>query len=228
MRFIEKYVRQATTKTAAQKKSDEQSGVGEYDYDYVRKDYLHELVTCYCEAKSQSPPSKKSLTRALNEADLRFGDVRTRTEPEDSRVRVYSGLKVIHDEGCPGVPTYSRTFRRRAHTRVEDSKTTQDSRTPLIEESSQSVKVISESGDDDDSSSSDDEEKGRPDGLAGEILHRALSDDIRTVTVAEAKHWVPDADEFDVQEALYNADCFEERSNAPGFHVDRPQTGDSA
>ncbi len=227
MRFIEKYVRQGVTKTAAEQKSESQSSVGEYDYDYVRKDYLHEVISCYCEAKSQSPPSKKSLTRALNEADLYFGDSRVRTEPEDNRVRVYSGLKVMHDDTCPGVPTYYRTFHRRAHTRVEDSEITQDSGTPLIEESNQSVEVISESdSDDDDSSSSDDggEGGGGPDGLAGEILHRALSDDIRTVSVNEAKHWVPDADEFEVQEALHSADCFKQQENAPGFRVDRSET----
>lgn len=106
VRFIEKYVKQGTTFSEAETKGSAQDGIAAYSYDYVRKDTLHEMIGAYCEQKSHSKPSKKAIKRALDQTDLLYGIKRTRNEPEDKQVPVYSGLRLEVDrellEGVQG------------------------------------------------------------------------------------------------------------------------------
>jgi hypothetical protein len=102
VRFIEKYVSQGTTYSEAKENDGANSSVSAYSYDYVRKDTLHEMIGAYCEHKSHSKPSKKAIKNALDETDLLYGIKRTRNEPEDKQIPVYSGLRLELDEELEG------------------------------------------------------------------------------------------------------------------------------
>jgi len=126
VRFVEKYVKQGKTYTQAQNDIEDQS-VQAYQYDYVRKDFLAEVIGDYCEAHSHSRPSKKAIKNALDSSDLAFGNKRTRQEPEDRRIAIFSGLKLeVPVDRCPGVRTYSDTFTSVCGRVLESSKQTVD------------------------------------------------------------------------------------------------------
>jgi hypothetical protein len=97
-RFIEKYVVQGTTFSESKPDQDESGTINAYNYDYVRKDTLQNLIGVYCEEKSHSEPSKKAIKNALDETDLLYGIKRTRNEPEDKQIPVYSGLRLELDQ----------------------------------------------------------------------------------------------------------------------------------
>lgn len=114
-RFIDKYINQGTTFTDAQPSQDESGSISAYNYDYVRKDTLKKLAGLYCKSKSHSEPSKKAIKKALDKSDLLYGIKRTRNEPEDKQVPVYSGLCLELDEefmegvqGCRGILSHNR------------------------------------------------------------------------------------------------------------------------
>lgn len=134
VRFIEEYVEQGTTYTEAENRASDQSEVTEYDYDYVRKDYLAQVIGDFCEARSHSRPSKKAITRELEKSDFYLNTKgRSRQEPGHDRVPVYSGIRVSHPEPekCPGVLTYSETFTHAcAGARVESSQQSVDTSPP--------------------------------------------------------------------------------------------------
>lgn len=147
VKFIQTYVKQGTTRTQAEREADDTAKISDYTYDYVRKDFLEELIGDYCEARSHSRPSKKAITKELEKEFYVGSKSRTRQEPEENRVPVYSGIKLLYPnpEKCPGVQTYFDTFTRTyTGTRVESSQQSVDIRT--------------------DSSSNQDLEKGGDDG----------------------------------------------------------------
>jgi P4 family phage/plasmid primase-like protien len=124
VQFIENFVDQGKTYKQAQKEAENEEGINEYNYDYVRKDFLAEVIGDYCEARSHSRPSKKKIRNALDNSDLYFGSSRTTKEPESRQVPVYSGLKIqVNFTGVAGLRTYSDTFRHAcAGGRVESSE----------------------------------------------------------------------------------------------------------
>jgi len=125
VKFIQTYVKQGTTRTQAEKQADEEDGLSSYDYDYVRKDFLEKVIGDYCEARSHSRPSKKAITKELEKEFYVGTKSRTRKEPDQEQVPVYSGIELEYpdSEKCAGVQTYSETFTSTcAHTRVESSK----------------------------------------------------------------------------------------------------------
>ena len=126
VRFIEKYVNQGKTFTQAQNDYSDES-IDAYQYDYVRKDFLAEVIADYCEAHSHSRPSKKAIKNALDNSDLAYGNKRTRQEPEDRRIAIFSGLKLeVPVDKCPGVRTYSVTFTQACGHSIESSKQSVD------------------------------------------------------------------------------------------------------
>lgn len=135
VKFIQTYVKQGTTRSQAEREADEEDGISSYDYDYVRKDFLEQVIGDYCEARSHSRPSKKAITKELEKEFYVGTKSRSRQEPEDERVPVYSGIELDYPdpEKCPGVRTYSETFTCTcAHTRVESSKQSVDTGTDLV------------------------------------------------------------------------------------------------
>jgi P4 family phage/plasmid primase-like protien len=113
--FIEKYIKQGTTYTEAESKADDSESVTEYDYDYIRKDFLQEVLGDYCEARDHSRPSKKKITAELKKFDFYFNPRgQSRQEPGADRVPVYSGLVLKYPDprGCHGVNTFSSTIAR--------------------------------------------------------------------------------------------------------------------
>lgn len=140
-KFISKYIRQGIGSQQAQDLTDqekrENESLNEFGYDYIRKDFLRQIIGDYCEARSHSRPSKKAIKDELEKQGFYFNPKgRTRREPEDRRVRCYTGiqLKYPNPERCPGVPTYSSTFTRAcAHTQVESSNQSVDVGTPPSE-----------------------------------------------------------------------------------------------
>jgi len=125
VKFIQTYVQQGTTRSQAEREAEEEEGISSYDYDYVRKDFLQEIIGDYCEARSHSRPSKKAITKELEKEFYVGTKSRTRKEPDQEQVPVYSGIELDYPdpEKCAGVQTYSETFTCTcAHTRVESSK----------------------------------------------------------------------------------------------------------
>jgi P4 family phage/plasmid primase-like protien len=125
VKFIQTYVKQGTTRSQAEREADENDSVTSYSYDYVRKDFLETLIGDYCEARSHSRPSKKAITKELEKEFYVGTKSRTRKEPDQEQVPVYSGIELEYPdpEKCAGVQTYSETFTRTcAHTRVESSE----------------------------------------------------------------------------------------------------------
>lgn len=136
IKFIQTYVKQGVTRTEAENKAEEQDGITSYSYDYVRKDFLQELIGDYCEARSHSRPSKKAITKQLEKNFYVGTKSRTRKEPDQEQVPVYSGVQLEYPdpEKCAGVQTYSETFTRTCtHTRVEGSKQSVHTSTPRME-----------------------------------------------------------------------------------------------
>jgi len=123
VQFIENFVQQGKTLKQARSESESEESISDYNYDYVRKDFLKEVIGDYCEARSHSRPSKKKIKRALDNSDLYFGTSRTNKEPDSRQVPVYSGLKVkVNFGGVAGLQPYSETFRHAcAGGRVESS-----------------------------------------------------------------------------------------------------------
>jgi len=132
VQFIQNHVEQGKTRKQAEREAEDNSSVTDYDYDYIRKDFLAEVIGDYCEARSHSRPSKKSITKEL-EKDFYVGTKsRTRQEPEDKQIPVYSGIRLQYPdpEKCAGVQTYSSTFTRTcAGARVESSQQSVHTRT---------------------------------------------------------------------------------------------------
>jgi len=136
VKFIQTYVQQGTTRSQAEKEADDEESISEYNYDYVRKDFLHQVIGNYCEARSHSRPSKKAITNELEKHFYVGTKSRTRQEPEDERVPVYSGISLDYPDPkkCPGVQTYSETIASAsAHRRVESSKQSVDAGTGTLE-----------------------------------------------------------------------------------------------
>lgn len=136
VKFIQTYVEQGTTRTEAENKAEDEDGITSYSYDYVRKDFLQELIGDYCEARSHSRPSKKAITKELEKNFYVGTKSRTRKEPDQDQVPVYSGIQLEYPdpEKCAGVQGYSETFTRTcAHTRVESSKQSVHTNTPRLE-----------------------------------------------------------------------------------------------
>jgi len=132
VKFIQTYVEQGVTRSQAEREAEEDEDISDYTYDYVRKDFIQQVIGDYCEARSHSRPSKKSITKELEKEFYVGTKSRTRKEPEDERVRVYSGIKLSYPDvgGCPGVLTYSETLRHAcAGVRVESSKQSVDTGT---------------------------------------------------------------------------------------------------
>lgn len=137
VKFIQTYVKQGTTRNEAERKAEDEEGISSYDYDYVRKDFLQEVIADYCEARSHSRPSKKAITKELEKEFYVGTKSRTRKEPDQDQVPVYSGIQLDYPEPekCAGVQGYSETFTRTcADTRVESSKQSVHTRTGGLEE----------------------------------------------------------------------------------------------
>lgn len=135
VKFIQTYVKQGTTRSQAEREADENASVTSYSYDYVRKDFLQEVIGDYCEARSHSRPSKKAITKELEKEFYVGTKSRTRKEPDQEQVPVYSGIELEYPdpEKCAGVQTYSETFTRTcAHTRVESSEQSVHTITPSL------------------------------------------------------------------------------------------------
>jgi len=131
-KFISTYVEQGTTRSQAEREASEEEDVRDYGYDYVRKDFLEQVIGDYCEARSHSRPSKKAISRELEKQFYVGTKSRTRKEPEAKRVPVYSGIKVSYPDvgGCPGVQTYSETIACACgHACVNNSKQSVDTGT---------------------------------------------------------------------------------------------------
>lgn len=112
IKFIQTYVEQGVTRSQAEREASDEDDISSYSYDYVRKDFLKQVIGDYCEARSHSRPSKKSITKELEKEFYVGTKSRTRKEPEDRRVPVYSGIKLSYPDvgGCPGVQTYSESI----------------------------------------------------------------------------------------------------------------------
>lgn len=126
VQFIEKYIEQGTTWEEAESmagKSDD--NYAQYYYDYIRKDFLKEVIGDYCEARSHSRPSKKSITRELKNSDFYMNEkAKTKREPDKPQVPVYGGLRMRYPEnpGGEGLKTYSQTLLRACgHACVKES-----------------------------------------------------------------------------------------------------------
>lgn len=125
VKFIQTYVEQGVTRNEAERKAEEDESISSYEFDYVRKDYLAEVIGDYCEARSHSRPSKKAITKELEKHFYVGTKSRTKREPGERKTPVYSGIKVNHPEpeGGTGVQTYSDTIASTcAGMRVESSK----------------------------------------------------------------------------------------------------------
>lgn len=96
--FIEKYVEQGITKNEAERKASNQVEFTEYDFDYILKDDLYELISIYCEGRSTRPPTKMELTKILGKKQFYFSTTRSRKPGEDeSRKQIYRGLAFSSD-----------------------------------------------------------------------------------------------------------------------------------
>jgi len=96
MEFIYKYVEQGLTANEAERQaSSNQKNITQYDFDFIPKDELFELVSAYAEARNARPPENKTeLKRKLDKADFYFSNTRTtQTDYEEGRTRVYRGIK---------------------------------------------------------------------------------------------------------------------------------------
>ncbi|MFB6144692.1 MAG: phage/plasmid primase, P4 family [Candidatus Nanohaloarchaea archaeon] len=122
VRFIEKFVVQGTTLSEAEQKQ-ESGNLSPFMFDYVRKDFFAEIVGDYCEAHSQSRPSKKAILKALDNSNLQYGNSRTSHEPDNKQVPIYSGLKLRYNpDQVAGLRGYSDTFTSVCAHDVESSK----------------------------------------------------------------------------------------------------------
>lgn len=100
MEFIYKYIEQGVTyneaqRKAKQKKDKDQTTITSYDFDFVPKDELFDLVSAYAEARNARPPENKTeLKKKLDKADFYFSTARTtQTEFEEGQTQVYRGIK---------------------------------------------------------------------------------------------------------------------------------------
>lgn len=131
VKFIEKYIEQGTTYKEAENIAEDGSEVTDYFYDYIRKDFLKQVIGDFCEARNHSRPSTKAITQELKKFDLYVNPkAQTRQEPEDRKVPVYGGIKMNYPdpEGCQGVDTYSSSIAR-VGAQVESSKQSVDALT---------------------------------------------------------------------------------------------------
>jgi P4 family phage/plasmid primase-like protien len=102
MEFIYKYIEQGVTYNEAQRKAKQeqsedqnQATITSYDFDYIPKDELFDLVSAYAEARNARPPENKTeLKRKLDKADFYFSTARTtQTQFEDGQTQVYRGIR---------------------------------------------------------------------------------------------------------------------------------------
>jgi len=122
VRFVEKFVEQGTTLSEANQEH-ESGNLEPYMFDYVRKDFFAEIVGDYCEAHSQSRPSKKAIKKALDNSNIQYGNSRTSHEPDKKQVPIYSGLKLRYNpDQVAGLQGYSDTFTSVCTHNVESSK----------------------------------------------------------------------------------------------------------
>jgi len=113
--FVEKYIRQGRTYSEAKREVEENESLSEFDHDYIRKDFLQEVIGDYCEARDHSRPSKKKITSELNKFDFYFNPRgQSKQEPDADKVPVYSGLVLEYPdpEGGHGVNSFSSTLTR--------------------------------------------------------------------------------------------------------------------
>lgn len=98
--FIKRYIKQGKTKSEDRqdKESSRDSMFSEWDFDYIRKDDLKKLISAYAKTRGGEKPSQKRITQKLSESDLMTGVTRTRQEPTDKRVPVYTGIKIEVEE----------------------------------------------------------------------------------------------------------------------------------
>jgi len=119
--FIEKYIEQGITKNEAERKARNQVEFTEYDFDYIVKDDLHDLVSIYCEGRSTRPPTKAELTKILNRKELYFTKTRSvQPTEDDSQVQIYRGLGFSTDfwaeiKSLQGLQGYSSLSRVRVN-----------------------------------------------------------------------------------------------------------------
>lgn len=113
--FIENFIEQGTTwEEAEQKAGQTDDKYAQFFYDYIRKDFLAEVIADYCEHRSHSGPSKREITRELKKCDFYMNErAKTVREPEASEVPVYGGLRMKYPDnpGVEGLNTYSQTLR---------------------------------------------------------------------------------------------------------------------
>lgn len=148
IRFIDEYIEQGTMWDEAEKMANDNERMANFYYDYIRKDYLKQVIGDYCEARSHSRPTKKEITKALKESDFYFNPkARTRRESDMDQVRVYGGLTMKHPdpERCDGVTGYSQTL---YHARVREEDTKQSVHTVTPPSPSDVYEVINNSGSD--------------------------------------------------------------------------------
>ena len=135
MEFIYKYIEQGITYNEAQRNAEDknQESITSYDFDFIPKDELFDLVSAYAEARNARPPeTKRELKKKLDKADFYFSTVRTtQTQFEDGRTQVYRGIKYSEEfeklleeseslQGFRGkLKILSASGRKRAHTNVE-------------------------------------------------------------------------------------------------------------
>jgi len=138
MEFIYNYVEQGRTQNKAEKlASQEQTDITQFDFDYIPKDELFQLVSAYCKSHNARPPkSKHHLKQKLEQAGLYFSLARTtQVQTKEDRTRVYGGLcysdemkkAVQNTESFRGFLTFlgiqnARAYKRDArdaHTRLE-------------------------------------------------------------------------------------------------------------
>lgn len=96
--FIEKYVEQGITKNEAERKSDNNETLTSFDFDYILKDDLHDLICKYCESRNTRPPTKQNLTKRLQQKNLYFTNTRSvRPSEDNSQVQIYRGIRFSND-----------------------------------------------------------------------------------------------------------------------------------
>lgn len=96
--FIEKYVEQGLTKNEAERKASDNESLTSYDFDYIVKDDLHDLICKYCNARNTRPPTKQDLTQRLQQKQLFFTNTRSvRPSDDGEQVQIYRGLTFSED-----------------------------------------------------------------------------------------------------------------------------------
>lgn len=106
--FIERFCEQGKNRNeeAKEKERKEEADWESWTFDYVRKDNLHRMISAWCKKHGEGPPSKKALTQALKDSDIWVGNTQTNREPDSSKVRVYSGLKIVLEKEDDRTPSF--------------------------------------------------------------------------------------------------------------------------